>query len=551
MADTLKEFLVSLGFGVDEASYRRFMGSVAGVTKAVFTLGAEVVGTTTAVEAMVEKVALQMQDLYYAAQRSGVAVQALQNVGYAAKQLGLDASQGQDLYEGFAQAVRTNPGVQNLAASLGGQFKDINGQIGLTQKGLFSLLEHLETMPRFLALRYGQLFGFDPNALNQILNNLPAFEESARRSSDMAANFGLDLKEASEKGTAFSKAVGTLGQNLEYLGDRVFVDLEPRMEGIIDEVNRAVVDFGHWSDTLGGLPAELLSVTIALGGVTGALKLLSKIPGFAWLASLGTGVGTAALVAGGASVPAMGAASAAKTFEEGKAGAPLLYVDPFSGIPVYGETPATPPVPEKTGGQSWWQKLFGSKSAAPAAIGASGSNEQKIASFFAGQGYTSEQVAGILGMLHAENAGFAPGQWNPEHTAFGIAQWTGPRLAGLQKFATAHGQSMNDLQTQLDYMEHELETSEYLSGRYFRTAQTREDAAKLGVQYFERPGDQATISAETARALRFASSINVNQATNINVNGAHEPAKTAGLVKDAQVGVNDEMARVFGARGLH
>ena len=49
MADTLKEFLVKLGFKIDEEGQKKFKEGVAAATKEVTELGLKAVGAATAV----------------------------------------------------------------------------------------------------------------------------------------------------------------------------------------------------------------------------------------------------------------------------------------------------------------------------------------------------------------------------------------------------------------------------------------------------------------------------------------------------------------------
>src|SRR5690348_8464923 len=97
-ADVIKEFLVRIGYKVDEAGQRRFVDGVNNATDVVNKLGTalKVLATGAAVYGAVrwfDKITGSMEDMYYAAKRTGSSVRELQSFTYAASQMGSSASQ--------------------------------------------------------------------------------------------------------------------------------------------------------------------------------------------------------------------------------------------------------------------------------------------------------------------------------------------------------------------------------------------------------------------------------------------------------------------------
>jgi len=108
-----------------------------------------------------------------------------------------------------------------------------------------------------------------------------------------------------------------------------------------------------------------------------------------------------------------------------------------------------------------------------------------IMSYLMNKGLTKEQSAGILGNLHAES------NLNTEAVgdggySFGIAQWHKGRFDKLKKFAIENKKSVSDLNLQLDFLWHELQTSENSSFKKLITAKTVNEAAKTFAHEFER-----------------------------------------------------------------
>ncbi|MEU4311618.1 phage tail tip lysozyme [Nocardia sp. NPDC024068] len=103
---------------------------------------------------------------------------------------------------------------------------------------------------------------------------------------------------------------------------------------------------------------------------------------------------------------------------------------------------------------------------------------------------TPEQAAGILGNLQVES-GFDTGAYNPNEGAIGLAQWLGGRRENLEAFAAGREGGVTSWENQIDFMMHELNTSE--SGAYNRLKSTSSagEAAAVFDQYYERSSGEA------------------------------------------------------------
>ncbi|EDX0346413.1 hypothetical protein AB6S11_005465, partial [Salmonella enterica] len=76
-AETIKDFLVSLGFGIDEAGYEKFESVLADVTANAIKTGLAVEGAALSVVAFTAKIASGLDNLYWASQRTGATVQGI------------------------------------------------------------------------------------------------------------------------------------------------------------------------------------------------------------------------------------------------------------------------------------------------------------------------------------------------------------------------------------------------------------------------------------------------------------------------------------------
>lgn len=99
-------------------------------------------------------------------------------------------------------------------------------------------------------------------------------------------------------------------------------------------------------------------------------------------------------------------------------------------------------------------------------------------------------AAGIIGNLVQEsslNTGARnPGDGSDGSDSIGLGQWNGPRAKQLKAFASARGASPEDFATQLDFVLHELETTEGAAYRRLKAARNVDEATAAMIG-FERP----------------------------------------------------------------
>ena len=105
--------------------------------------------------------------------------------------------------------------------------------------------------------------------------------------------------------------------------------------------------------------------------------------------------------------------------------------------------------------------------------------------YFVSQGWTPAQAQGIVGNLIHES-GLNPNAVHDNNTGLGIAGHRLERLTALREFAASRGKPANDFQTQLEFINHELNTTQSSTALRLRNAGTPEQAAAAFI-HFERP----------------------------------------------------------------
>jgi hypothetical protein len=316
--NVLREFLVSLGFKVDEAGLKKFGTAVEGVTKSVMEAGVAVAGTATAIVAGVKIISNQMENLYYASQRTGATVGNIMALRYAAGQIGLTADQAQGALENFARTLRLNPGSGSLLDSLG-----VKG--GDPAQRFTSFIEKMKGLQPYVAAAYAQLFGIDPDTLLMLENGLPKLEEEQKKYAAKLARFGIDPDQAAQAGKDFNNSIRAVKDTFNDLWIVIESKLAPVLTPLVDQFERwaenhagevaqgiaeAVQNLATWIQSVDWKKVgdDIVKVYHALGGLKGiliglaAIKLMPLAAAVLNLASavLGLGKASTALSATGA-----------------------------------------------------------------------------------------------------------------------------------------------------------------------------------------------------------------------------------------------------------
>ncbi len=118
----------------------------------------------------------------------------------------------------------------------------------------------------------------------------------------------------------------------------------------------------------------------------------------------------------------------------------------------------------------------------------SGSSTQaKVWNNLKARGLTDAQVAGIMGNIERES-GFKTNAKEVGGTGIGLVQWSFARANNLKAYAKSRGKAWTDLQTQLDFLWHELNTSEIAALNALKKATSVTSASNIFQQKFERAG---------------------------------------------------------------
>src|SRR5581483_7060933 len=157
--NVLREFLVRLGFKVDDATYKRFTDSITTVTKSVAQLGLTVEGAALGIEALALRFASAGDKMYWNSRRIGDSVQHIERFKFAISQVGGSAEGAESSVRTFADKVAMYG--PRFASGLGLDPTKYHGTVELFD----AILHRLSTMPEAVRRVRGQFLGADLDTL--------------------------------------------------------------------------------------------------------------------------------------------------------------------------------------------------------------------------------------------------------------------------------------------------------------------------------------------------------------------------------------------------
>ncbi|HDV6320868.1 TPA: mannosyl-glycoprotein endo-beta-N-acetylglucosamidase [Burkholderia multivorans] len=270
MADSvvIREFLVALGFKVDEKGLKNFKEGVEGTTKGVKQLIATVSGAALTVSAGVAAFASKLERLYFVSQRTGASAANLRGFEFAARNMGVSAEAATGTIENLARFLRNNPAGESYLATLGVQTRNANGELRDTVDIMSDLGKAMASKPTWLSSQYGNILGIDENLMLAMRNG--DFERLLKQYREMSQTTGLD--KAADDSHKFMTQLRGLGRTFENLGIRV--------EGaMLGKVGPSLDRFQHWMDEHGDevanriadIASAVLKVAEAIGPPLGKL----------------------------------------------------------------------------------------------------------------------------------------------------------------------------------------------------------------------------------------------------------------------------------------
>lgn len=263
--DTIKSFLVSIGFKVDESSEGKFKGALENATKLALTLGAAVAAAATAVGVATAKMASDFDSLYFASQRTGASVETIKAFGYAVSQMGGTAEGATSSLESFARKMREMPALREQVNQFTGAGIGADGKI--LKENLEKIGDWFRSQPQYMRQNMAGVWGFDEKTMLAMTAGIDKFFDEYELKMKKS---GLNPEKAAQDGRNFmmawrsiwatfgnivdgalSKIMGTSGDGLIAFG-KWFDDHSGQISQAIADIGQSFADaFKGWGEGFG------------------------------------------------------------------------------------------------------------------------------------------------------------------------------------------------------------------------------------------------------------------------------------------------------------
>ncbi|ENZ4812437.1 transglycosylase SLT domain-containing protein [Klebsiella pneumoniae] len=238
-AETLKDFLISLGFNVDEAGAKKFDAVVAGTTLKAIELGVKVEAAALSVVAFTAKISSSLDNLYWASQRTGATVEGIKQIGYAVSQVGGSADSARGSLENLARFIRNNPGAEGFLNRLGVQTRDASGNMRDMATIFTGVGQRLSNMPYYRANQYAQMLGLDENTLMAMRRGIGQFSGEYTA---MAKAIGYNADVAAVSSNKFMTSLRSFGLMAGMARDKIGSSLADGLAGSLDRLRRQILE---------------------------------------------------------------------------------------------------------------------------------------------------------------------------------------------------------------------------------------------------------------------------------------------------------------------
>ncbi|MBD2782541.1 lytic transglycosylase [Xenorhabdus szentirmaii] len=262
-AETIRDFLISLGFDIKESDAKKFSAVVAGVTANVLKLGAVVESAAASVVGFAAVAANGLDRLYWQAQRTGGAAEQIKSLGYAVSQAGGTVEGLNSSLENVAKFLRNNPGGEGFLRNMGIQTRDANGNLRDTASLVALVGERLSALPTYRANQYASILGIDENTLMAMRRGVGEYTADYQMIiKALGYNPAMAAKQANAFMTEFARLKLVMGSAKDKIGGELARILTPSIE----KFNNLILD--NWP-----------TIEKVIMGVVDAILTMSEILG--------------------------------------------------------------------------------------------------------------------------------------------------------------------------------------------------------------------------------------------------------------------------------
>lgn len=282
-AETIKEFLVGLGFKVDEAGLAKFSEGIASASLRVTALAAATTAAAGVIVAGVQKIAADFDQMDKLATQFRTTADAIDEFADAAGILGIKEETAVEGLKNLDRAIVDTSMDMGRAkavfADLGITVKDAAGNLKPTTEVMAELAEKFKGMERGKQIRVMERLGLDPSLLKLFNADMVALR-AEMEAIDKAA--GLDFGQAMAESKAFMEIWRAMQQEIQKWKllfkttmESVSVKLMPKFRAQIRAITDAMINFRR--KVMDNLPKAIEAIMPIIGVIMRIAEAFIKI----------------------------------------------------------------------------------------------------------------------------------------------------------------------------------------------------------------------------------------------------------------------------------
>ncbi|EDR0000244.1 hypothetical protein ZA91_003784, partial [Salmonella enterica subsp. enterica] len=231
----VNELITKFGFIGDLAPQETFNANLKASIGLLAGLGAAIAGSAAGVAGWVTSISQSIDPLVQFSRETGVAIETVQTLGYAASVNGssvdaLQASLG-EMTKRVGEFVSTGEGeAKDVAERLGLQFKDMNGQVKNSDVIFRELADKLHGMSQAEKFSVLDKMGID----RSMVQLLSMTGEEISSLQNKAEALGVVTQDQADQFAAYNDSLTTLGKGFDGIKFQVAVGFVPVLKDLVD-----------------------------------------------------------------------------------------------------------------------------------------------------------------------------------------------------------------------------------------------------------------------------------------------------------------------------
>lgn len=235
----LREYLVALGFRVDERRNRNFQNTLGRLDKGAMALGRSIIGVGGAAVTMAVLFTRSMERLFYSARYADTTVTKLQEMEFAGRNIGLAGGEMTQGLKSMAGALRANPGLVGMLEKMGVQVKGRD-----MSDVMWDFVRATKSMPFYVAQQYAEMFGISPEMLFNMQKGDEEARQAALRRRQMVKDLAIDTDALAKDSVELSNIWRDLSEFGSLFGQKWLSDALPVIRVISGTMQQMMI---NWS----------------------------------------------------------------------------------------------------------------------------------------------------------------------------------------------------------------------------------------------------------------------------------------------------------------